>query len=99
VDRQGPAGQPVCPRWATTGPALARRRVDLDEEIKEVHRAVTELTEQAAPELLERPGVGVRILGTTAPTAVQGRRRESGRQRALHDRAGAVRPCCLLREC
>lgn len=49
--------------------SLARRHTDLDEEIKELHRALAELTKRAAPELLERPGVGVQVAAQLLTTA------------------------------
>ncbi len=45
--------------------SLARRHAVLDEEIKELHQALTELTQQAAPNLLARPGVRVHVAATT----------------------------------
>ena len=49
--------------------SLARRHADLNREIKELHRAITELTKQAAPDLLERPGVGVQVASQLLITA------------------------------
>lgn len=49
--------------------SLARRHAFLDEEIKELHRSLAELTEQAAPELLERFGVGVQVAAQLLVTA------------------------------
>ena len=49
--------------------SLARRHADLDEEIKELHRGLTVLTQQAAPDLLERPGVGVQVAAQMLITA------------------------------
>lgn len=49
--------------------SLARRHADLDQEIKALHRGLTELTQQAAPELLERPGVGVQVAAQMLITA------------------------------
>lgn len=49
--------------------SLARRHAVLDEEIKELHRALTDLTAQAAPELLARPGVGVQVASQLLVTA------------------------------
>ncbi|WP_370895091.1 IS110 family transposase [Janibacter sp. GXQ6167] len=49
--------------------SLARRHADLDEEIKELHRWLTDLTQQAAPEMLERPGVGIQVAAQMLITA------------------------------
>jgi transposase len=49
--------------------SLARRHADLDEEIKELHQGLAELTRRAAPELLERPGVGVQVAAQLLVTA------------------------------
>ncbi|TYC96829.1 IS110 family transposase [Arthrobacter echini] len=49
--------------------SLARRHGDLDREIKELHHVIADLTEQAAPELLERPGVGVQVAAQLLITA------------------------------
>lgn len=49
--------------------SLARRYADLNHEIKELHRTISELTKQAAPELLERPGVGVQVAAQLLITA------------------------------
>lgn len=49
--------------------SLARRHGALDEEIKELHRCLTQLTEQAAPELLDRFGVGVQVAAQLLVTA------------------------------
>lgn len=49
--------------------SLARRHAVLDEEIKELRRGLTDLTQQAAPELLERPGVGVQVAAQMLITA------------------------------
>ena len=49
--------------------SLARRHADLDREVKELHRGLTDLTRQAAPELLERPGVGVQVAAQLLITA------------------------------
>lgn len=49
--------------------SLARRHAALDEEVKELHQSLTGVTEQAAPELLERHGVGVQIAAQLLITA------------------------------
>lgn len=49
--------------------SLARRHADLEEEIKELHRGLTDLTQLAAPEMLERPGVGVQVAAQMLITA------------------------------
>lgn len=41
----------------------------MNHEIKELHRTISELTKQAAPELLERPGVGVQVAAQLLITA------------------------------
>lgn len=49
--------------------SLARRHTDLEEEVKELHEGLTALTEQAAPDLLARPGVGVQVAAQLLITA------------------------------
>lgn len=48
---------------------LARRHTDLEDEVKELHEGLTALTEQAAPDLLARPGVGVQVAAQLLITA------------------------------
>ncbi|MFB9075730.1 hypothetical protein ACFFX0_33040, partial [Citricoccus parietis] len=38
--------------------SLARRHASLDEEVSQLHRGLSELTQEAAPQLRDRPGVG-----------------------------------------
>jgi transposase len=49
--------------------SLARRHAILDEEVKELHRSLTHLTRQAAPELMDRLGVGVAVAAQLLVTA------------------------------
>jgi transposase len=49
--------------------SLARRHAALDEEINELHQALTESTAQAAPELLAKQGVGVQVAAQLLITA------------------------------
>lgn len=49
--------------------SLARRYADLNQEIKELHRSIGELAKHSAPELLERPGVGVQVAAQLLITA------------------------------
>jgi transposase len=49
--------------------SLARRHAILDEEVKELHRSLAQLTQQAAPELRERCGVGVQVAAQLLVTA------------------------------
>ena len=49
--------------------SLARRHASLDAEAKDLHRALADLTQQAAPDLLERPGVGVLVAAQMLITA------------------------------
>ncbi|WP_257879857.1 IS110 family transposase [Kocuria flava] len=49
--------------------SLARRHASLDEEIGELHRGLSELTQKAAPQLLDRPGVGVQVAAQLLFTA------------------------------
>lgn len=49
--------------------SLARRHTELDEEVKELHEGLTALTEQAAPDLLARTGVGVQVAAQLLITA------------------------------
>jgi len=49
--------------------SLARRYADLNEEVKQLHHGLTELTHQAAPDLLARPGVGVQVAAQLLITA------------------------------
>lgn len=49
--------------------SLARRHALLDHEVKDLHRALTQLTKQAAPELLDRLGVGVAVAAQLLVTA------------------------------
>lgn len=49
--------------------SLARRHAILDEEVKELHRSLAHLTRQAAPELLDRLGVGVAVAAQLLVTA------------------------------
>jgi transposase len=49
--------------------SLARRHAALDQEIKELHRSLAQLTGQAAPELLERCGVGIQVAAQLLVTA------------------------------
>ena len=49
--------------------SLARRHAALDAEVKELQRSLTQLTRQAAPELLARFGVGVQVASQLLVTA------------------------------
>jgi transposase len=49
--------------------SLARRHADLEEEIKNLQRSLAQLTERAAPELLERFGVGIQVASQLLVTA------------------------------
>ena len=49
--------------------SLARRYASLDEEIKQLHRGLCDLTRQVAPQLLERPGIGVQVTAQLLITA------------------------------
>jgi transposase len=48
---------------------LARRHMALDEEIKDLHQALGDLTRQAAPELVAKKGVGVHVAAQLLVTA------------------------------
>ena len=49
--------------------SLARRHAVLDDEVTDIHRSLAELTAQAAPELLARPGVGPQVAAQLLVTA------------------------------
>lgn len=49
--------------------SLARRHANLNCEIKELHHVIADLIKHAAPELLERPGVGVQVAAQLLITA------------------------------
>jgi transposase len=49
--------------------SLARRHAALEEEVKELHQALTELTAAAAPGLLAKPGVGIHVAAQLLVTA------------------------------
>lgn len=49
--------------------SLARRYISLDEEIRQLHRGLSQLTQEAAPQLLNRPGVGAQVAAQLLVTA------------------------------